>query len=492
MNTYRTCLLIAFLLFALSAAGRRLTIGEGAYPNLEAAAPVARPGDTIFFPAGIYEGGQFVELLQGRPERWIYLLADAAGAVVIRGGNEAWHLTDPAYVRIEGFIFEQQRHNGVNIDDGGTYETPAHHVIIDRCAFRDIQGSGNIDLLKLSGLDDFTVQQCIFRNNAEGGSGIDMVGCHHGEILESHFENLGSTGIQVKGGSQHLLIQGNFFRHAGDRACNLGGSTGLPYFRPVDAPFEAADLQVHSNIFTGSQAPVAFAGSIRAAVINNTFFLPERWALRILQETVDPDRFVECGDHTFRNNIVYVDAQLSRAVNTGPHTRPETFIFSNNLWFHTQLSGWQPELPVEDADNVTSQDPLFAAPQTNDFHLLPGSAATGRGFPANMPATDFDGRLFTTPRAIGALESDHSTPLREPDGGAWRFFPIPAREKLQLEGTFTGVHRWEIIDMGGHAHLAKAISPSAASQIITIDISSLAPGVYLLKIGKRGKLFVKH
>jgi len=58
--------------------------------------------------------------------------------------------------------------------------------------------SGNNDLLKLSGLDYFEIRNCEFRNGAEGGSGIDMVSCHHGIIQGNHFENLGSNSIQCK------------------------------------------------------------------------------------------------------------------------------------------------------------------------------------------------------------------------------------------------------------------------------------------------------
>ena len=87
---------------------------------------------------------------------------------------------------------------------------------------------------------------------AAGGSGIDMVGCHHGIIKGNYFENMGSNSIQAKGGTQHITIEGNFFRNGGQRPLNLGGSTGLPFFRPIDATFEAADIKVFSNIIVGS------------------------------------------------------------------------------------------------------------------------------------------------------------------------------------------------------------------------------------------------
>ena len=44
---------------------------------------------------------------------------------------------------------------------------------------------GNHDALKMSGVDHFTVRKCHFE--AWGGSGIDMVGCHHGVVEDCTF-----------------------------------------------------------------------------------------------------------------------------------------------------------------------------------------------------------------------------------------------------------------------------------------------------------------
>ncbi|MBK9982774.1 MAG: hypothetical protein IPP15_10180 [Saprospiraceae bacterium] len=64
----------------------------------------------------------------------------------------------------------------------GTYATPAHHIKFENCTFRNIDATGNNDLLKLSGLDSFEIRHCVFLNGADGGSGMDMVGCHDGLI----------------------------------------------------------------------------------------------------------------------------------------------------------------------------------------------------------------------------------------------------------------------------------------------------------------------
>ena len=190
-----------------------LHVGNGfPYTNITDAALDVNPGDTILMHAGVYPGGEFVADLQGTELNYIYILNAGDGQVIIRGGTSGWQLTDAAYLYILGLTFEQQTGNGFNLDDGGTYETPALHITFIGCTFRDMDASGNNDLLKLSGLVYFIIDNCLFVNGSEGGSGIDMVGCHLGQISNNIFVNMGSNAIQVKGGSQFITIEKNFFQ----------------------------------------------------------------------------------------------------------------------------------------------------------------------------------------------------------------------------------------------------------------------------------------
>jgi len=404
-------LLFSFILLSLSAAGlgaQTLHVGAGQpYATLTAAAADAQPGDTILIHGGMYPGGIYIENLQGTADAWIHIRAVEGDTVIFQGGTNAWQLTDAAYLHIHGIIFQGQSGNGVNFDDGGTYDSPAHHILFESCVFRDMAASGNNDLLKLSGVDSFEIRHCLFLNGAAGGSGIDMVGCHDGAIRNSVFEDLGSNAIQAKGGSRNIRIQANTFRNGGARAVNLGGSTGLAFFRPIDAPYEAADLKVYSNIFMGSQAPIAFVGATGTEVVNNTIFLPGKWVLRILQESVDPGRFEPCGQNTFRNNIVYLDDQVSVTCNIGPNTAPETFTFSHNLWYHATDPNWPgPVLPVPENGQITGHDPLFESPtwEWSNFVLRPGSPAIGMGYPVADPEQDYLGFSFLPDRSVGAID----------------------------------------------------------------------------------------
>ena len=388
-----------------------LTVPSASYPDLETAAAAAAPGDTILILNGTYTDRQDLANIAGAAGNLIYILAQSSGQVIWQGGSEAWHLSDCSYLHIEGFTFQGQTANGVNIDDAGSFATPTHHITIEDCLFQDMAGTGNNDLLKLSGLDDFVIRNCTFLNGSPGGSGIDMVGCHMGVIENNLLDAAGVTGIQAKGGTQFVRIEGNMLKNMSQRAVNLGGSTGLSFFRPPTANFEAADLQVFSNIFIGSWAPIAYVGCVRVEVINNTIYLPDNWIIRILQENTNAG-FLTCADNTFSNNLVVRNNSLSTDLNIGANTAPETFTFSNNLWFHTQNPSWTgPTLPVTETGGVIQQDPLLIDPGAENFNLGSGSAAAGQGLAVSDPTSDYDDDPFNNPRSIGAQQSNAALPV---------------------------------------------------------------------------------
>ena len=62
----------------------------------------------------------------------------------------------------------------------------------------------------------------------------------------------------------------------GRRTCSdiMGGSTGMNYFRPKGARYEAKDIRVEGCVFVGSDAPVAFTGVDGATFRYNTIYRP--------------------------------------------------------------------------------------------------------------------------------------------------------------------------------------------------------------------------
>ncbi|GLR19919.1 right-handed parallel beta-helix repeat-containing protein [Portibacter lacus] len=486
-------LITSFLLLCNFTNAQIITIGStGDYNNLEAAESFVSPGDTLLLQAQVFSDGSQFLTLNGTADEPIVILADEQHQSIFRGGTEAIHLIDCSYVVLDGLVIEQQTGNGINIDDGGDYSSPAKHITIRNCIFRDMAASGNNDLLKMSGVDSFLIEGCLFINGGSGGSGVDFVGCHWGTVQDCLFDNAGTSGIQNKGGTQFIRIQRNTFKNISQRALNLGGSTGLQFFRPplpdpiVDA-FEAADLEVFSNVFIGCRAPLAYVGAIRVKVYNNTFYHPENWVLRILQETTEPG-FLPCSDNEFRNNIVQLESDLTE-VNIGNNTAPETFTFSHNLWFNESSNNWSPNLPVTDTDQILA-DPLFEDVSSEDYSIPANSPAVGNGLILDAPISDFDQFLFAQPPSRGAFEGRETTSQAHIaiDDGFIEVFPNPSTNTVKIIGNFTNANI-QLLNLTGQIlqDYSKANSP------IVINIEDLPNGpiFILIECDLYDQLFLK-
>jgi hypothetical protein len=309
--------------------------------------------------------------------------ADPKHPPVLVGGNAGIHLSGAAWVEIRDLVIEKAVQNGLNVDDGGTIETPAHHITLRRVTVRDVGPRGNRDGIKLSGVDDFLLEDCVLVRWGSGGSGVDMVGCHEGEISGCRFTHDGGTagsGIQAKGGSRDVVIRRCRFERAGGRAVNLGGSTGKPYFRPRDPGYEAKDITVEDCVFVGSMSPVAFVGVDGAVVRHNLILFPGKWVVRVLQES-QGEEFVPCRNGVFeRNLVVFRAADVGTAVNVGPGTKPKSFTFRENFWFaKDRPTASRPRLPVAEKSGRYGKDPQLGRREDGTYVLAKGSPATGYG-----------------------------------------------------------------------------------------------------------------
>lgn len=345
----------------------------------------ARPGTAILIAPGTYRGGlQFAGITGAKDRPVVLAAADPDNPPVFKGGASCLHLTDPAFVELRDLVLTGATVNGLNIDDGGSYGTPARHVVLHNLRVRDIGPEGNRDGIKLSGVDDFVVRNCTIERWGSGGSGIDMVGCHRGVIAASTFRHRGdnaANGVQTKGGSSEITIQWCRFENAGGRGVNIGGSTGRKYFRPKPEGFEARDITVEDCTFIGSMAPACFVGVDGAVVRYNTIYRPGRWIVRILQESQGAE-FVPCQNGSFEHNLVVFRAdELRTAVNVGGGTAPQTFKFSNNAWYcldEPRRSG-RLSLPVEETDGRYGLDPQFVDEAKRDLRLKPTSPVRDAG-----------------------------------------------------------------------------------------------------------------
>ncbi len=404
------------------------------YASIGRAVQDALPGTAIRVHAGTYPGGTYISSLSGTETNPIWI-GGAPGEVkpVFNGGATGMQFSRVRYLIIHDLVVQNASANGINTDDGGEYADPdiTRHIIFRDLEIHDIGGTGNQDCLKLSGVDDYFVLDSSFARCGGGfsGSGIDHVGCHSGLLQGNYFESMSGNAVQAKGGSEDIRVHANWIVDGGQRAFNIGGSTGFEYFRPplstTEPNYEARNIQVTANVIEGSVAALAFVGAVDSLAANNTIINPTNWLLRILQETITTGsyEFLACADNTVVNNLFYFDrSDLSVHVNIGSNTDPGSFTFANNLWYaHDNASNSQPNLPVSETDGIVGQDPQLVSPGSDNYHLLNTSPAIGTGQPVFEAPEDFDGFPYNNPPSIGAFEGDPDLPQK-------RYLPVVLKE----------------------------------------------------------------
>lgn len=398
-------------LAALAATAPRGEVRVADDDALRAALRAAQPGTTIVIAAGTYRGGITVEGLAGTAREPIVIRgADARQPPLFEGGGNAFHLRDVAWIELADLAVRGATGNGLNIDDGGTSETPTRHVTLRRLVITDIGSNGNQDAVKLSGVDDFLIEECTLERWGGGGSGIDMVGCHRGAIESCTFRHRGdaaANGVQTKGGTAEIAIRGCRFEAAGSRAVNLGGSTGLEFFRPPLAQpphAEARDIVVEHCSFRGAAAPIAFVGVDGAIVRFNTIWMPQRWAIRILQETT-AEGFVPCRNGRFERNLVVFrsDAWASGGVNIGGGTEPQSFTFAENWWYCSDTPAQsRPTLPTAEKAGVYGKEPRWIDAEAGDLRQRPDSPAKGHGADPQRAAAAIEAAKKERARSVAA------------------------------------------------------------------------------------------
>lgn len=366
--------------------------------EFRSATAAARPGSRIRVAPGTYDGGSHLSELKGEKDRPIVIEAlDPKSPPLFRGGANGLQLTDPSWVELRHLSFSGQTGNGLNIDDGGTMETPAHDLVLDGIIVSDVGPDGNRDGIKLSGLVDFRVRDTTVERWGRGGSAIDMVGCLRGTIETCTFrhakEASDASGVQAKGGSREVTIRRCRFEHAGGRAVNVGGSTGLAYFRPPlaawrGARFESKDIVVEGCTIVGSTTPVAFVGCDGATFRFNLVYCPGRWGLRILQETKE-DGFVPCRGGVVSDNLFVFrsDSWASGGANVGPGTDAASFRFERNAWYCLDAPARTKSLvslPVAEVGGVHGKDPGLVDADERDPRQRPGGPS-GKVGPLALP-----------------------------------------------------------------------------------------------------------
>jgi len=324
--------------------------------QLQAALRGLKAGTTLKIAPGEYPGGHFIA---GVDHVTVEAL-DAKNPPLIKGGGNGFHFSRCANLTLRNLRVSGQTGNGISLDDGGELNKPITGITLENIEVSDIGPKGNHDGIKCSGLDGLLIKDCTI--TGWGGEGIDFVGCHKSTVTGCRFTGKegfsASAGVQLKGGTSDVTVEKCHFINAGQRPVNVGGSTGMAYFRPQGAKYEASRIIVRDNVIEGSLSAAAFAGVDGAEFTGNTILFPEKWIFRILQETREPG-FAPCRNVLIKDNrIVFRRSQVQIEINIGPDTAPETFRFEKNRWFaEDRPQASRPKLPTEEKDGVYGSDP---------------------------------------------------------------------------------------------------------------------------------------
>lgn len=323
---------------------------------LKAAVAHLADGDVLLIHPGIYPGGHSIAGIA----QLTVAAADPAHPPHFQGGSEAWHFSRCPGLTVRNLRLSGQSGNGINIDDGSPERGFIDDVTVEGLVISDIGPQGNFDALKCSGLSGLTIRGC--QISGWGGQAIDLVGCQR--VLISDCRITGKpgfsqqTGPQFKGGCEDVTMEKCVLIDAGQRPIQAGGSTGLDYFRPPGAKYEARRIIIRNNRIEGGDCACAFTGVDGAEFSGNTVIRPLKWVFRILTETTvegfPPTRNVIIKGNT----ILYRQAQAKNAVNIGSNTAPETFQFTGNSWYaEDRPEASPPTLPVKETGAIYGTKP---------------------------------------------------------------------------------------------------------------------------------------
>lgn len=295
-----------------------------AVANLEA-------GTTLRIAPGRYRGGFAVNGI----ERLVIEAAAPGRPPEFVGGTNAWQFSRCDGLVVRHLVCRGQTGNGLNIDDGGDMQRPVRGVRVEKVTILETGPRGNFDGIKCSGLAGLVIEDC--RIEGWGGQAIDFVGCRDAVIRRCRITGRDgfsqATGPQFKGGCEDVVIEDCVLVNAGQRPIQAGGSTGMDFFRPPGAKYEARRISIRRNVIAGGDCATAFTGVDGAVFEGNVIVRPSHWVFRILQET-RVEGFAPCRNVVVKENvIVFRRDQLRTGINVGDGTAPETFRFERNWWF---------------------------------------------------------------------------------------------------------------------------------------------------------------
>ena len=191
-----------------------------------------------------------------------------------------------AGVHVAGVALDARRSavvgGALDLNTYGRYR-PSHHVLVRRVTVQNLfdreerdgetSESLSMDGMKFNQVTDLWVLDS--RVNQTTRHGIDNVGVHRAAFCRNVVSRSGGgLGIEAKGGSVDVLVDGNLFHRV--RRVELGGEeTDATYYFSADGrwDYEALRITVSNNLIVDPrEAALEFSGCQDCAALNNTIY----------------------------------------------------------------------------------------------------------------------------------------------------------------------------------------------------------------------------
>jgi len=186
------------------------------------------------------------------------------------------------------------------------------------------------------------------------------------------------------------------------------------------------------------------------------------------------------------NNIIFIDNEWGGyAISAGNSNNLQVM---DNIIYGINGSINQDNDITSIQVNTMITDPLFNKPNDFDFHLSENSPAIGVANTNYTPSHDFYGNIRDDNPDLGAIEYLGTAVVSEFNHTAFNVYPNPFRNRINIQGN-KNIRNLKIFSMSGQ-QIEYQVNDHHSN--ISIDVSRLAKGTYILKINDEIKQIIKE
>ncbi len=340
---------------------RVVTVSPGGSPTLAEALADVRPGDVIELAAGTHVNttGNLVVRGPGTETEWIAIRGAEGSRPVIDLDGRGEFRVSSSYVLLENLELVDGSGNNLHI---APEATTISNIVVRGVHIHDLRDGPGAAIKVNRNNDEATGVSRVYIEEVDvseslANAVIDGVGASYAVVRDSHIHDNepGSHGVFFKGGSDHVLIEGNLIRGITQNAAlQLGGNTGFGFFNPSWPDWEGIDQTARNNLITDfTDSAIEIRGVYEGRVYHNTIVTQTSFAIfRLSCGNTDMAGLSSNTDIDISNNLVIGtggDPQYARNDCGGENIR-----FGPQGWFG----------PFHDSGSPTPLVPSF--PQSFD------------------------------------------------------------------------------------------------------------------------------